>query len=152
MLIYPPVELGSGEKKCFNDTGGYLLTCSPDSVSNVKAKLRGWDTKQFSHIKAISTRAYASAEGQWRGYNIMGSNNHYIGYTPLHAILKGMKLLYSRNGYYKFGVGIAYMTGYFRKYFQQAPVIEDKEVLAYYREKRLKEVLCSKLKFQKGAR
>lgn len=134
-------------KACFEDTGGYLLTCSPDSVSNVKAKIRGWDTRQFEHIKMISTRAYASAEGQWKGYSKMGANNYFIGYTPTHVLLKGIKLLYSRNRYFKNGVGLAYINGYFTEYFKKAPRIEDDEVINYYQNKRLKEILCSKLKF-----
>ena len=51
-------ELPSGDarqwrKRCFEDTGGYLLTKSPDSVSNAKAIIKGWDTKQFKHIHAL---------------------------------------------------------------------------------------------------
>ena len=51
-------ELPSGDarlwrKCCFEDTGGYLLTKSPDSVSNAKAIIKGWDTKQFTHIHAL---------------------------------------------------------------------------------------------------
>ena len=30
-----------------------LLTESPDSVSNAKAIIKGWDTKQFKHIHAL---------------------------------------------------------------------------------------------------
>jgi len=135
-------------KKCFEDTGGYLLTCSPDSVSNVKAKIRGWDTSQFEHIKMISTRAYASAEGQWKGYKKLGTNNYFIGYTPTHVLLKGIKLLYSKNHYFKNGVGLAYINGYFTEYLKHAPRIEDEEILDYYQNKRLKEILCSKIRFR----
>jgi glycosyltransferase involved in cell wall biosynthesis len=133
-------------KKCFEDTGGYLLTCSPDSVSNVKAKLRGWDIKQFENIKAISTRAYASAEGQWKGYRKLGANNYFIGYTPLHVLSKGIKLLYSRNGYFETGVGLAYISGYFSSYLNRNPRLEDPEIIDYYQHKRLKEILRSNMK------
>lgn len=147
-------ELPSGgarlwRKKCFETTGGYLLTCSPDSVSNVKAKIQGWDTRQFGHIRAISTRAYASAEGQWIGYKKIGANNYFIGYTPIHIILKGITLLHSKNEFSKEGVGLAYMYGYFLEYIKKAPRIEDPEVLNYFRKERLREILCSKLKSQK---
>ena len=134
-------------KKCFEDTGGYLPTCSPDSVSNVKAIIRGWDTRQFEHITMISTRAYASAEGQWKGYKKLGANNYFIGYTPIHVLLKGIRLLYSKNRYSKNGVGLAYIKGYFAEYIKKAPRIEDKEILDYYQSRRLKEILCSKMRF-----
>jgi glycosyltransferase involved in cell wall biosynthesis len=134
-------------KECFEETGGYLLTCSPDSVSNVKAKIRGWDTRQFEHIKFVSTRAYASAEGQWKGYKKQGANNYYIGYTPIHIILKGVKLLHSKTGYFRDGVGLAYISGYFSEYLKGAPRIDDSEVIAYYKNRRLREILCSKVRF-----
>jgi len=137
-------------KKCFEETGGYLLTCSPDSVSNVKAKIRGWDTRQFGHIKTISTRPYASAEGQWKGYKKLGANNYFIGYTPTHIFLKGLRSLYSRDRYFKNGVGLAYMWGYFLEYVKRNPRIEDEEILDYYQNGRIKEILRSKLKWNKN--
>ena len=136
------------KKKCFEDTGGYLLTCSPDSVSNVKAKIIGWDTRQFKHAKAVSTRAYASAEGQWKGYKKAGANNYFIGYTPIHVLLKGIKLLHSKNGSFRDGVGLAYIHGYFSEYLKGSSRIADSEVLDYYKKNRLKEILCSKVRFR----
>jgi glycosyltransferase involved in cell wall biosynthesis len=130
-------------KKCFEETGGYLITCSPDSVSNVKAKLKGWKTRYFVTPTAISTRAYSSAQGQWKGYRKLGSNNYYIGYSPIHVCLKGIKLLYSKNGYFTHGVGLAYIYGYFHDLILSKPRISDKEVLEYYKKSRLKEIVCS---------
>ncbi len=130
-------------RECFENTGGFLLTCSPDSVSNVKAKLRGWKTHYFTTTTAISTRAYSSAQGQWKGYKRLGSNNYFIGYSPLHTCLKSVKLLYSKNGYFKTGVGFAYAYGYFHDLILSKQRISDKEVLEYYKKSRLKEILCS---------
>lgn len=138
-------------KKCFEETDGYLLTCSPDSVSNVKAKIKGWETKQYEDINAISTRPYASAQGQWIGYKKLGSNSYFVGYTTLHVLLKGMSLFYSRKGYFKTGIGLAYIYGYFVSYLKKGPRIEDREVLEYF-DKRLGDILCSKLKFQRDAK
>ncbi|KKF99276.1 glycosyltransferase family 2 protein [Methanosarcina mazei] len=140
------------KKKCFEATGGYLLTCSPDSVSNVKAKIRGWETRQFKHINAVSTRPYASAEGQWKGYKKAGTNNYFIGYTPTHVILKGIKLLHSKNKSFRNGVGLAYIYGYFSEYFKRAPRIDDSEIIEYYGKKRLGEILWSRVRSQKVKR
>lgn len=139
-------------KTCFEETGGYLLTCSPDSVSNVKAKLKGWKTRYFAIPTAISTRAYSSAQGQWKGYRKLGSNNYFIGYSPIHVCLKGIKLLYSKNGYFVHGVGLAYVHGYFHDLILNKPRISDKEVLDYYRKNRLKEIICSTLSRPKSSK
>jgi glycosyltransferase involved in cell wall biosynthesis len=139
-------------RDCFEDTGGFLLTCSPDSVSNVKAKLRGWSTRQFSTTKAVSTRAYSSAQGQWKGYQKLGSNNYFIGYSPIHICLKGFKMLYSKNGSFKHGVGIAYVYGYFHDLILNKPRIADAEVLEFYRKNRPKEILCSMFSRSKSSK
>jgi glycosyltransferase involved in cell wall biosynthesis len=133
------------KRECFEDTGGFLLTCSPDSVSNVKAKLRGWNTRQFMRAKAVSTRPYSSAQGQWKGYKKLGSNNYFIGYSPLHVLLKGVKLLYNKKGYHKPGMGIAYIMGYYKDFILRKPQIADDEILNYYKNKRLKEIICSRM-------
>lgn len=132
-------------RKCFEETGGYAVTCSPDSVSNVKAMIHGWGTKQIKDTTAVSIRPYASAQGQWFGYKKLGSNNYYIGYSPFHIILKGIKLLYSKDGYTKNGVGIAYIYGYFKSYIQRKPQIEDEEILQHYGKKWLRKSICSRL-------
>lgn len=132
-------------KACFEDTGGYAITCSPDSVSNVKAMLHGWDTRQFKEIKLISIRPHASAQGQWFGHKKLGSNNYYIGYSPLHALLKGITLLYSKDAYNMSGVGLSYIYGYFHAYFLKRPRIEDKEIIEYYQKKWLRNSICIRL-------
>ena len=113
-------------KDCFEDTGGYLLTKVPDAVSNAKAIIGGWDTKQFHHIKFVSTRAHASAEGHWRGYKQFGFNNYFISYTPIHALLKGIKLL-SERPYY---TGFAYLYGYFGSLILRKKQIDDDRIKA----------------------
>lgn len=123
-------------KCCFEDTDGYILTKSPDSVSNVKAILRGWDTKQFDHIKFVSIRAHASAEGYWRGYKQFGANNYFIGYIPSHALLKGMKLLFNEPYY----TGFAYLNGYFSCLILGKKRIDDEEVRYYFRSIRPHEI------------
>lgn len=140
------------KRECFEETGGFLLTCSPDSVSNVKAKLRGWKTRYFTTTTAISTRAYSSAQGQWKGYRRLGSNNYFIGYSPIHVCLKSVKLLYSKNGYFAHGVGLAYAYGYFHDMILSKPRISDEEVLEYYKKSRFKEILCSMLSRPKNSK
>lgn len=136
-------------RDCFEETGGYAITCSPDSVSNVKAMISGWETRQFESIKAISTRPYASAQGQWIGYKKLGSNNYYIGYSPLHVLLKGITLLYSNEGYTKHGIGIAYIYGYFIEYILRRPRIQDKDILQHYQKKWLRNSICRRLQQKK---
>lgn len=136
------------KKKCFDETGGYLLTCSPDSVSNVKANIHSWGTKKYADIKAISTRPYASAAGQWTGFKNIGMNHYFIGYTPLYVLIKGFSMCYNKKGYAKHGVGLAYIAGYFHSKIKRGNRIDDPEIIDYYQNKKMKEIIWSKI-FQK---
>jgi len=118
-------------RKCFEETGGYLLTYSPDSVSNVKAKLKGWETKQFKEVKAIQTRKTSSAEGFWKGYKSKGVSSYFINTNPLFVVLKGVRYLFKRPYY----IGIAYLCGYFGSFLRKQEQINDEEIREYYKNK-----------------
>lgn len=118
-------------KECFDETGGYYIGNFPDSVSNVSAKLKGWETRVFKHIKAIQARKTHSAEGLWKGYKVIGESDYFRDYHPLFVALKGLKYL-CRNPYY---VGIAYLYGYFSSILKRMDKIDNKEIRDYYRNK-----------------
>ncbi|RJS79469.1 glycosyltransferase family 2 protein [Methanophagales archaeon] len=115
-------------RECFEEVGMYPISYSPDSVSNVLAKLRGWEIKMFREIKAIQTRRTSSAEGLWKGYKIHGESAYFRNYHPLFAMAKGLKYL-SKRPYY---TGIAYLYGYFSSFLKRMDKIDNKEVRDYY--------------------
>lgn len=126
-------------KRCFDETGGYILTCSPDSVSVAKAKILGWSTKRIKDLTFFSTRADSSAEGLWKGYKQFAFNNYYTGYTLYHALLKGTKLLFTYPHY----TGVSYLLSYLTCYLLRKERINDKEIIRYYQNignERLKEI------------
>lgn len=131
---------GSGRvwrKACFFDTGGYVVETSPDSISNVKAKLRGWKIRQFKDIIAVEKRKTSGAEGLWKGYVINGWKAYYLDKHPLLVIINCF--LYStKKPYY---LGIAYLYGFIKSVLQREDKIQDPEIRTYNRKKRLYEYL-----------
>lgn len=125
-------------KKCFEETGGgYLISYSADAVSNVLAKLRGWEVKRFEKIRAIQARKTSSAEGLWKGYVINGVSAYFINFHPLYVLIKGIKYLF-KNPYY---IGIAYLYGYFSSVLRRRDKIDDEEVRDYFYRHKYKEVI-----------
>lgn len=120
-------------RKCFIETGGFPISYSPDSVSNVLAILRGWETKKFDDIVGIQTRRTSSAEGLWKGYKTKGKSDYYRGYHPLYAILKFVKYSFTSPSY----IGIAYLEGYIYGIVKIRKRIDIQEVRHYYRNKHL---------------
>jgi glycosyltransferase involved in cell wall biosynthesis len=134
------------KRECFNETGGFPISYSADSVSNVLAILKGWNTKKFDDIVGIQTRRTSSAEGLWNGYRTKGESDYYRDYHPLYALFKFVK--YSST--YPFYTGIAYMQGYISGIVWIRKKIEIPEVRQYYRKKHLEigRYYAGKLKFK----
>jgi glycosyltransferase involved in cell wall biosynthesis len=125
-------------KRCLEDTGGFPISYSADSVSNVLAIIRGWDTRKYDDIIGIQSRKTSSAEGFWKGYITRGKSDYYRDYHPAYVILKAIK--YSSS--YPFYKGIAYLTGYVNGVVIIKEKIDIPDVRTYYRSKHL-ELLTS---------
>lgn len=123
-------------KKCFLETGGYLIEPSPDALSNVKAVLNDWKIRQFKDIVQIQKRKTASAEGLWSGYKTKGLLSHYRNEHPLLVLLNTVYFT-SKRPYYP---GMAFISGYLTSLVKRKEKIDDEEIKNYYWNTRLKEV------------
>jgi glycosyltransferase involved in cell wall biosynthesis len=131
-------------KECFIETGGRFENINgPDAISNIRAKIKGWETIRFPEIKVIE-RSAMSAQGNWYGYKDRGRTN-YVYNLPLYVILLKALKYSSRKPHYK---GIAYLYGYFGSLITKAEQIKDEEIRRYYRSVHLKET--KKIKYGKN--
>lgn len=136
---------GSGrlwKKKCFFETGQYLVEPSPDSISNIKALLRNWKIAQFGFILAQQLRETCSAEGVWKGYMGEGHCAYYLNKHPLLILINS--IYYStKKPYY---IGFAFFYGYYSGVVHRGKKIRDPEIKEYYWNERLREYLPHFLK------
>lgn len=116
-------------KECFIETGGYQVEPSPDSISNIKALLRGWKLKQYANIIQIQKRKTSAADGLWYGYVKNGWMAYYLGKNPLVALTN--VLYYSVK--FPFYTGAAYFWGYISSFIKKEKQIQDLEIRSYYR-------------------
>ena len=132
-------------KECFEEIGGYSLTCSADSVSNVKAKLKGWKTRRFKEYKFTQRRMTASANGLWKGWMELGKSAYYLNAPPIFAFVRAIRYLFERPYY----IGLAYLFGYLNSYVFGKEQTDDDEIRQYYRHTRpreLKDFYLNKIK------
>ena len=116
-------------RACFLDTGGYQVEPSPDSISNIKALLRGWRVMQYADVIQIQKRKTSAANGLWNGYMKNGWMAYYLGKNPFMALLNVLYLSV-KSPYY---TGIAYCWGYFGSAIKREKKIQDPEIRNYYR-------------------
>ena len=123
-------------KECFLQTEGYVVEPSPDSISNVKALLRGWKIKKYKNVIAVERRMTSSAEGHWKGHVIQGKVAYYLNKHPILVLLNIIYLFLERPYYTCFAYGLGYLSGLVRR----MPKISDPELRDYYWNRRLKEL------------
>ncbi|AKB35491.1 Glycosyltransferase [Methanosarcina siciliae C2J] len=132
-------------KECFFDTGGFLLEPSADSISNIKAIMRGWQIYRFNEIRMIEKRLTGSAEGLWKGYKYNGYMAYYLNKNPILILLNVLNYTMKKPHY----TGIAFLLGYIRPFIKCEERIKDREIREYYWTYRLVEyrnLVISRLK------
>ena len=114
-------------KVCFLDTKGYLITYSPDTVSNIKAIMRGWKILTYPYAIAYQTRLTSSAGNIYLRWRKNGESDYYLYKSPIIAILKCTILILQG----KIIEGIGYLCGYFTFFIKRKERIEDEDVKYY---------------------
>jgi len=123
-------------KKCFEETGnGYLLAYAPDSISNVKANMRGWKTQRFKDAKIIERVGYIT-HGEWEGGIRIGKFDYFLGRPLYYSFLCTIKLIRKKS----FLFGSAYLYSYITSIVKKEDRIDDPEVLNYYQNIRIREL------------
>ncbi|MDQ1275242.1 MAG: hypothetical protein QG610_815 [Euryarchaeota archaeon] len=116
-------------KACFLDTGGYQVEPSPDSISNTKAILRGWQLKQYADVIEVQTRKTSAGEGLWKGYVKNGWMAYYVD-KSLPMVLFNTLYYCLKYPHY---TGIAYFYGYLNSAVKREKKIQDMEIRTYYK-------------------
>jgi len=120
--------------ECFFKTQGYLLTNSPDGVSNMKAKSQGWKTKRFKNTGVIER------EGRTVGdvseiFKQLGDTDFFLWYPFIFVIIR----------FFRFSIkkplsGIFYLYGYFVACLKNKR-IDDIEVKKYNQKFRKNDII-----------
>lgn len=120
-------------KSCFLETEGYQVEPSPDSISNTKALLRGWQLRQYADVVEIQKRKTSAGEGLWKGYVKNGWMAYYMD-KNLPMVLFNALYYSFKSPYY---TGIAYFYGYLNSAVKREKKIGDMEIRAYYKKQNM---------------
>jgi glycosyltransferase involved in cell wall biosynthesis len=118
-------------RKAFEESGGYLITKSPDSVSNVKLLLKGWKLKRLSDVVYYQTRETGNKFNIFKGYFNRGKRAYYLNSNILSVIGTVLIILFVSKEKYAIKKIIGYLFGYFHSFIHREQKIDDKEVKKY---------------------
>jgi glycosyltransferase involved in cell wall biosynthesis len=120
-------------KSCFLETEGYQVEPSPDSISNTKAILRGWQLMQYVDVVEVQKRKTSAGEGLWKGYVKNGWMAYYVD-KSLPMVLFNTLYYSLKSPYY---TGTAYFYGYLNSAIKKEKKIRDMEIRTYYKSQNL---------------
>lgn len=126
--------LGTGRiwrKETFEETEGYVVSKSPDSVSNVMALLKGWKIKQLTNVKYYQTRDTGGKINLWKGYFTRGKRAYYLNanFLSLFNVIVDITLISrQRKSLIK---SFAFISGYFQSFIRREDQIENVEIKKY---------------------
>jgi glycosyltransferase involved in cell wall biosynthesis len=129
-------------RKCFEETGGYMITHAPDSVSRIKARIEGWDTFRFGEYEAYQLRETASASGLWNGSVVSGKSAYYLQKNPILVFLNSLDRALKKPHY----TMLPFLYGYIISFLKRDPQIDDDEIKHYFRYTRLFELASKYIK------
>lgn len=129
-----PIQLF--RRECYEAIGGYLaLPNGEDAISEVMARMRGWEVRTFPALLVKHHRPTYSAKGSllqqryWEGGMDYGNGTH-----PLFQIARGLKRLGDKP--YVLG-GLALIAGFYWHWLRRKPILIPDEVRRYLRREQL---------------
>jgi len=134
-------------KETFHDIGGFPSTPSPDTVSDIKAMLRGWKVNRISRTKFIHTRENIERRS-FIGMVRAGEGRYMLNYHPVNALLSSIYLSLKPP----YVGGILFLYGYLSSYVFKKEKIEDEEIKKFFRHatfNNLKRKMSAKSLFEK---
>lgn len=126
--------MGTGrmwKRSCFEDTGGYILTKSPDVVSNVMALIKGWKVLQLNDVECYQLRDTGRKINFWDGYISKGRRAYYIGTNPLSVFNNVIDWMFISRQNKSLTKSIAYNYGYWRSLLLREKRLDNHEVREY---------------------
>jgi len=132
--------------KCFNDIGGLEKIYGWDTIDNIKAILKGWETRNFPDLRILHYRPTGRITGNLKWCVKKGEGAYYLGYHPLFLLLRSARTSCVSNP--KILCGLAMLFGYFESCLRRKPQYHDMDVLSFIRKQQLNKILFKKTIWQ----
>lgn len=123
-------------RKCFEDIKGLQPVGGWDSIDEIKAQMKGWETRSFEDLIVFHHRPLGQADGKLSTMVKSGVSSYVRGYHPLAMLFRGaVRAIKDRPILLS---GLAMWWGYLKSWLINSPQFDDPELVAYYRKKTLR--------------
>jgi poly-beta-1,6-N-acetyl-D-glucosamine synthase len=122
-------------RACWDALGGMYRGLGWDTVDEVTANMRGWQTMSFPELPLTHYRVTGTAGGMWWGLVKDGYADYIVGYHPLFFAAKCIRRVFKPP----FVVGaVGLSAGFLRGYWKGLPKVEDRKFVSYLRRQQLR--------------
>lgn len=125
-------------RKCFNDINGFVKSLGWDTIDEVTARMKGWETRSYPEYKIFHHRFIGSTAGIFNGNMRHGYTAYITGQPFLYFFLRCIYRIFFRP--YIFG-GVALFCGYIKPFIMRKPRVVDKKFQNYYVKEQLGKLL-----------
>lgn len=131
-FVVGPIKLY--RMKCFEAIGGLEPHLGWDTIDNYKARMHGWETRNYPDLRVIHLRPMGTAKGIVWGKMRTGRGDYYTGTHPLFEIVRSLY----RMGDYPFVLnGLSIALGYLKAMLRREQRIADPEFIRFIRKDQL---------------
>jgi biofilm PGA synthesis N-glycosyltransferase PgaC len=116
--------------ECFQAIGGMPERLAWDTIDEVYARMRGFETRAFPELVAVHHRPWGSADGLLRGRARHGRCAYIVHYPLPWVALRAVKTAGSRPRGLS---GLAYLGGYLGAAARSTPRVADPEFRRFFR-------------------
>ena len=125
-------------RECWDSLGGMWNGLGWDTIDEVKANLRGWETRSLPDLPLTHYRFTGTACGKWWGHIKNGQADYIVGYHPLFFCAKFIRRLFGKHGP-RGAIGLAY--GWLGAHWKQMSRVEDPEFVGFVRRQQMRRLL-----------
>ena len=122
-------------RECFEQIGGLVRSLGWDAIDDLRAQLRGWQTRTFTDLVVLHHRPIGTRSGGFGAGVEHGRGAYFMGAHPLYVLLRGIYRMVRDRPPLVAGLGLLY--GYARSWLKREPRIDDAEVIALLRRKQM---------------
>jgi biofilm PGA synthesis N-glycosyltransferase PgaC len=116
--------------RCLEALGAIRPELGWDTLDEVGAMMRGFETRNFRHIRAYHHRPQGAAGGLWKSRRAAGEAAYNVGYSPIFLAARAVKLLF---GWPPGIAAAALLAGYVGAYLRRKPRPATPEMVAFVR-------------------
>ena len=116
-------------KNCLDSFGGYPITAHVDTVTEIKAKNRGWVLINIDTALVESLRhSDFGKKGYWHSQKNRAQGFYFLNYHPVNALFASIYL----STKYPFYIGLAFFVGYYKSFISRKIKTKDEEIIQYF--------------------